>query len=366
MTLNKTHVAILRNLTLGSVGTAYGLSKQLKLEKALVDNMVRQLEYVGFIRKADKDALKITENGQRVLQCIAKNESYDHLLPAATAPAEATTTAPAVADKAELCSKDISDEEFLYTEATLIACVLLILFEASKSVGINKTAKLANGSHGAVRKALYKLADLGLAKKYTGGSFYITPQGRKFVSEDSPANFPDKITEAIKQELDALIKHRATDKEQAARETDDEQAAELAAHAAASFFQLETDKQILQEITEKLQQPVAVSADISRAWVGADIDSNSEIYVLRCHVEDIDESLENAVLSGFNFDQMASEFEQEQSSQDHPVIDDISAKERALGYCSLLLSPHSTELKRAIEALQMDLAVIRLHQERRA
>jgi predicted transcriptional regulator len=76
--------------------------------------------------------------------------------------------------------------------------------------------------------------------------------------------------------------------------------------------------------------------------------------------------LADAVFTGFNLDQMATEFAQEQSNNDYPVIDDITAKERALGYCSLLLSPNSTELKRCIEALQMDLAVIRLHQERSA
>lgn len=76
-------------------------------------------------------------------------------------------------------------------------------------------------------------------------------------------------------------------------------------------------------------------------------------------------SLDDALLSGFNLSKMADEFEREQNNNDYPVIDDLNAKERALSLCSLLLSPSSTELKRCIEALQMDLAVMRLHQERR-
>lgn len=76
--------------------------------------------------------------------------------------------------------------------------------------------------------------------------------------------------------------------------------------------------------------------------------------------------LDDALLSGFNLGKMADEFEREQNNNDYPVIDDLTAKERALSLCSLLLSPSSTELKRCIEAIQMDLAVIRLHQQRRA
>lgn len=313
MTLNKNHVSILRNLTLGASGTAYGLSKQLKLEKALVENMVRQLEYVGFLRKADKDALKITENGQRALQCIAKNESYDHLLPVAAAPAEVTTTAPATEDKAGLCTEKKNSQGIHPADSELMQRVLLVLFKASKSMGISKTAELVNANHVVTKAALDQLAEQGLVKKYSGGTYYINANGRYLVL----------------------------------------QASTPPAQAVAQLPETETAE----------AQPTASADDIT------DIDEALADLLQRGLVMQQGEHFsvaEPAIITGFNLHQMATEFEQEQSSQDHPVIDDISAKERALGYCSLLLSPHSTELKRAIEALQMDLAVIRLHQERRA
>lgn len=313
MTLNKTHVSILRNLTLASASTAYGLSKQLKLEKALVENMVRQLEYVGFLRKADKDALKITENGQRAPQCIAKNESYDHLLPAQALPAEVATTAPAVADKAGLCTKREISQAIHPADSELMQRVLLVLFKASKSMGISKTAEQVNANHIVTKAALDQLAEQGLVKKYSGGSYYINANGRNLVLQAStPA------AQAVAQ-----VPETETVEAQATDQADD-----------------------TTDIDEAL-------ADLQQRGL---ITQQGERFTLA----------ESAMLTGFNLDQMATEFEQEQSSQDHPIIDDISAKERALGYCSLLLSPHSTELKRCIDALQMDMAVIRLHQERRA
>lgn len=313
MTLNKTHVAILRNLTLGSSCTAYGLSKQLKLEKALVENMVRQLEYVGFLRKADKDALKITENGQRALQCIAKNESYDHLLPNT----QPENTAPALEDKTGLCTAEQSAftadlPPLTVPSEELKNQVLYYLFKQGKSVGVSKTAGDLKQDNRLIKAALDHLTDAGHVKKYSGGNYYIKQSGRELVS----------------------------------------QASTPPAQAVAQLQETETAE----------AQPTDSADDIT------DIDEALAELEQRGLVVQQGEYLslpEHAILAGFNLDQMASEFEQEQSSQDHPVIDDISAKERALGYCSLLLSPHSTELKRAIEALQMDLAVIRLHQERR-
>lgn len=321
MTLNKHHIAILRRLTLGSAGTAYGISKQLTMEKALVENLVRQLEYVGLLRKADKDLLKITTAGQSVLKCIAKNESYDHLLPAQALPAEVTTTAPAASsaeDINSLCTaKQPTNVEPQVTAQELSQRVLLVLFKASKSMGIGRTAEQVNASHAETKAALDQLVEQGHLKKYSGGSYYITDSGRNLVSKMSVDNFRTAMKEAIK-------------------ELRDEEAAEPETYHA-------DDTTDIDEALADLQQRGLVTQQRECLTVA-----------------------ESAMLTGFNLDQMATEFEQEQSSQDHPIIDDISAKERALGYCSLLLSPHSTELKRAIEALQMDLAVIRLHQERRA
>ncbi|MDP5205847.1 hypothetical protein ORI99_02145, partial [Alishewanella sp. SMS9] len=64
----------------------------------------------------------------------------------------------------------------------------------------------------------------------------------------------------------------------------------------------------------------------------------------------------------FDMDAMAAEFEREQANADQHVVDNIDAKQRALNYCSMLLSPNSTELRRCLDELQMDLAVIRLNQ----
>ncbi|CAM3900074.1 hypothetical protein [Rheinheimera salexigens] len=71
-----------------------------------------------------------------------------------------------------------------------------------------------------------------------------------------------------------------------------------------------------------------------------------------------------AANSEFNLDQMQQEFEKQQNRNCYPVIDELNAKSRALQYAILLLSDGSTELKRCIEAIQMDLAVINLHQVR--
>ncbi|WP_445425201.1 hypothetical protein [Alishewanella sp. HL-SH06] len=64
----------------------------------------------------------------------------------------------------------------------------------------------------------------------------------------------------------------------------------------------------------------------------------------------------------FDMDAMAAEFDSEQAKADQHVVDNIDAKQRALNYCSMLLSPTSTELRRCLDELQMDLAVIRLNQ----
>lgn len=61
---------------------------------------------------------------------------------------------------------------------------------------------------------------------------------------------------------------------------------------------------------------------------------------------------------------MANEFEAEQERGDQHVIDNLDAKQRVLNYCQMLLSPTSTEMRRCLDELQMDLAVIRLQQER--
>ncbi|KRS22847.1 hypothetical protein AAY72_01675 [Alishewanella sp. WH16-1] len=61
---------------------------------------------------------------------------------------------------------------------------------------------------------------------------------------------------------------------------------------------------------------------------------------------------------------MAAEFEAEQERGDTHQVDNITAKQRAINYCQMLLSPKSTELRRCLDELQMDLAVIALQQER--
>lgn len=63
---------------------------------------------------------------------------------------------------------------------------------------------------------------------------------------------------------------------------------------------------------------------------------------------------------------MAAEFEAEQERGDTHQVDNITAKQRAINYCQMLLSPKSTELRRCLDELQMDLAVIALQQERSA
>lgn len=68
------------------------------------------------------------------------------------------------------------------------------------------------------------------------------------------------------------------------------------------------------------------------------------------------------ISKAFDMDAMAAEFEREQANADQHVVDNIDAKQRALNYCSMLLSPTSTELRRCLDELQMDLAVIRLNQ----
>ncbi len=66
----------------------------------------------------------------------------------------------------------------------------------------------------------------------------------------------------------------------------------------------------------------------------------------------------------YDLDAMANEFEAEQERGDQHVIDNLDAKQRVLNYCQMLLSPTSTEMRRCLDELQMDLAVIRLQQER--
>ncbi len=68
----------------------------------------------------------------------------------------------------------------------------------------------------------------------------------------------------------------------------------------------------------------------------------------------------------YELDTMAAEFEAEQERGDTHQIDNITAKQRAINYCQMLLSPNSTELRRCLDELQMDLAVIALQQERSA
>lgn len=71
-------------------------------------------------------------------------------------------------------------------------------------------------------------------------------------------------------------------------------------------------------------------------------------------------------LKPYDLAAMAAEFEAEQERQDEHIVDNIAAKQRALNYCQMLLSPKSTELRRCLDELLMDLAVIRLQQERSA
>lgn len=66
----------------------------------------------------------------------------------------------------------------------------------------------------------------------------------------------------------------------------------------------------------------------------------------------------------YDLDAMAAEFEAEQERGDTHQVDNITAKQRAINYCQMLLSPNSTELRRCLDELQMDLAVIALQQER--
>lgn len=66
----------------------------------------------------------------------------------------------------------------------------------------------------------------------------------------------------------------------------------------------------------------------------------------------------------YDLEAMANEFEAEQERGDQHVIDNLDAKQRVLNYCQMLLSPTSTEMRRCLDELQMDLAVIRLQQER--
>lgn len=68
----------------------------------------------------------------------------------------------------------------------------------------------------------------------------------------------------------------------------------------------------------------------------------------------------------YDLDTMAAEFEAEQERGDRHQVDNITAKQRAINYCQMLLSPQSTELRRCLDELQMDLAVIALQQERSA
>lgn len=70
--------------------------------------------------------------------------------------------------------------------------------------------------------------------------------------------------------------------------------------------------------------------------------------------------------TAYDLDVMAAEFEAEQERGDTHQVDNITAKQRAINYCQMLLSPNSTELRRCLDELQMDLAVIALQQERSA
>lgn len=69
-------------------------------------------------------------------------------------------------------------------------------------------------------------------------------------------------------------------------------------------------------------------------------------------------------LKPYDLAAMANEFEAEQERGDQHVIDNLDAKQRVINYCQMLLSPRAVEMRRCLDELQMDLAVIRLQQER--
>lgn len=360
MILNKHHIAILRRLALGTPGTIYGLARNLKLENALVSNLSQQLADVKLLRKAENDLLKITDAGQRVLQCIAKNESYDHLLPA-----EPSTAESSAEDINSLCTtKQPTSQAPQVADQELVQRVLRVLFKASKSIGISKTAEQVNANHIQTKAALDQLAEQGHLKKYSGGSYYITASGRLLVEQANLTESP-AVDDTDEGQPGGTLEQVRQPEAQAADVTGgDEDLIELVdaklAYGNGGKYRVTAEGLGIfgADIQPSSLKHVFVNADRFQL-VSPDGESIDFKYPI--HSED-----PTSVITDFNLDQMAIEFEQEQSSQDHPVIDDINAKERALGYCSLLLSPHSTELKRAIEALQMDLAVIRLHQERRA
>lgn len=106
----------------------------------------------------------------------------------------------------------------------------------------------------------------------------------------------------------------------------------------------------LDDAFEVIEIDTEMTAEIGQAYQEQQATYNSE-YV-------------PAASSEFDIDQMQREFEKQQNRNCYPVIDDLNAKTRALQYAILLLNDGSTELKRCIEAIQMDLAVINLHQVR--
>lgn len=330
MNLTNNHVAILRHLSVGQASSVYGLAQALKVERALVKNTVKQLADVHLLRIAEKDQLKLSETGSGVLQCIAKKQCYNHLL-------NAGGSAPVASEKPTLCSPATGSEQERPAETLtpeIVNTVLLKLYQAGRSVGLSKTAGDLKLSYLLVKEALDQLVDAGHVKKYTGGNYYIKQSGRLLVEQA-------KCTEAP-----------------AVDDTDEGQpggALDAAWSASCEATDIETAAAEANTL-EKISQLEAKAADLT------DVDEDLATLVDAGLVQP--EGERYRIAAEFNLHQMAEEFEQEQSSQDHPVIDDINAKERALGYCSLLLSPDSKELKRCIDSLQVDLAVIRLHQER--
>lgn len=119
------------------------------------------------------------------------------------------------------------------------------------------------------------------------------------------------------------------------------------------------------------QQPEADSiqdlSDLDNAFEVVEIDTEMTAAIDQSYQEQqaaYNPEYAPAANSEFDIEQMQHEFEKQQNRNCYPVIDDLTAKSRALQYAILLLSDGSTELKRCIEAIQMDLAVINLHQVR--
>lgn len=112
-----------------------------------------------------------------------------------------------------------------------------------------------------------------------------------------------------------------------------------------------------QMASEQIESDVLEQADITEL----DLELISEHPIWEQNASAIASEFE---LKPYDLAVMAAEFEAEQERQDEHIVDNIAAKQRALNYCQMLLSPKSTELRRCLDELQMDLAVIRLQQER--